>query len=132
MARTKQKASRSTGGQAPPKELAKKAARKTKPGENDDTKSTNNRRGSRTLIEIRKLQNSTNLLIRKKPIQLLVREIAQDCPGTAFNAASEWHIQPEAIKAFQTAHEDFLTELNEDSDLCAIYTKSVRLQLNDL
>ena len=36
------------------------------------------------------------------------------------------------IKALQVACEDFLTELNEDSNLCAIHAKRVTLQSNDL
>ena len=84
------------------------------------------------LHEIRKLQKTTNLLIRKKPFLRLVREIAQNCPGTKFNAASERRFKPEAIKALQAAYEDFLTELNEDWDLCAIHAKRVTLQRNDL
>ncbi|KAJ6682661.1 histone H3 [Salix koriyanagi] len=56
MARTKQTARKSTGGKAPRKQLATKAARS----------------------EIRKYQKSTELLIRKLPFQRLVREIAQD------------------------------------------------------
>ena len=132
MARTKQTAAKLTGGKAPRKELAKKAARKTKHDENDGSKPTKNRRGSRTLFEIRKLLKSTNLLILKKPFLRLVREIAQNCPETSFNAASEWRLKPEAIKALQTACEDFLTELNEDSNLCAINAKRITLQPNDL
>ena len=132
MASTKQTASKSTGGKASRKELAKKAARKTKPDENDGSKSANNRRGSRALIEVRKIRKSTNLLILKKPLLRLVREIVQNCPGTVFNAASEWCFKPEAIKALQTAYEDFLTELKEDSNLCAIYANCVTLQPNDL
>ena len=132
MARTKQTASKSTGGKAPRKELAKKAARKTKSPEDGASNQTGNHRGSGVLKEIRKLQRSTNLLIRKKPFVRLVREIAQNCPGTAFNAASEWRFKPEAIKALQVACEDFLTELDEDSNLCAIHAKRVTLQPEDM
>ena len=132
MARTKQTASKSTGGKAPRNQLASKAARKTKPAENGSEKPNKNHRGSSVLQEIRKLQKATHLLIRKKPFVRLVHEIAQNCPGTAFNTASEWRFKPEAIKALQAACEDFLTELNEDSNLCAIHAKRVTLQPNDL
>ena len=132
MARTKQTASKSTGGKAPRKQLATKAARKTKPAEYGGRKGTKNRRESGALLEICKLQKSTNLLIRKKPFVRLVREIAQNCPGSAFNSASEWRFKPEAIKALQVACEDFLTELNEDCNLRAIHVKRVTLQPNDL
>ena len=62
----------------------------------------------------------------------LVHEIAQNCPGNAFIAASEWHFKSEAIKALQHACEDFLTEMNEGLNLCAIHAKRVTIQLNDL
>ena len=87
--RTKQTASKSTGGKAPRKELAEKAARKTKPAEDGGSKTTKHYLGSRALNEIRTLQKSTKLLIRNKPFVRLVREIAQKCPGNTFNASSE-------------------------------------------
>ena len=51
------------------------------------------------LREIPKLHKTTNLLIRKKPSVRLAREIALNCPGTAFKAAKELRSKPEAIKA---------------------------------
>ena len=132
MARTKQTAARSTGGKAPRNQLAQQAARKTKPCEGGLRKAYKFRPGTAALREIRKLQKSTHLLLRKKPFVRLVREIAQNCPGTAWNSASEWRFKPEAIKALQVACEDFLTELNEDSNLCAIHAKRVTLQPEDV
>ena len=70
--------------------------------------------------------------MRKKPFERLVREIAHNFPGITFYSASEWRFKPEAIKALQVACEDFLTELDEDSSLCANYAKRVTLQPNDL
>ena len=105
MARTKQTASRSTGGKAPRNQLAQKAARITKPTDGGEKKTKKHRPGTVALREIRKLQKTTNLLIRKKPFVRLVREIAQNCPGTAFNSASEWRFNPEAIKALLVAYE---------------------------
>uniref|UniRef100_A0A8C0U5L1 Histone H3 n=1 Tax=Cyanistes caeruleus TaxID=156563 RepID=A0A8C0U5L1_CYACU len=69
MARTKQTARKSTGGKAPRKQLATKAARKSP---------HRYRPGTVALREIRRYQKSTELLIRKLPFQRLVREIAQD------------------------------------------------------
>ena len=132
MARTKQTAARSTGGKAPRKQLAEKAARKTKPIEGGIRKSYTHRPGTVALREIRKLQKTTHLQLRKKPFVRLVREIAQNCPDTAFNSASEWRFKPEAIKALQVACEDFVTELNEESNRCAIHAKRVTLQPEDI
>lgn len=78
MARTKQTARRSTGGKAPRKPLATKAARKSAPVSGGVKKPHRYRPGTVALREIRRFQKSTELLIRKLPFQRLVREIAQD------------------------------------------------------
>ena len=118
MARTKQTARRSTGGKAPRKQLAAAAARKTKPAEGGIRKPHRFRPGTVALREIRKLQKSTELLIRKKPFVRLVREIAQDIGGG-------WRFKPKAIEALEVACEDYITEPNEDHNLCAIHAKRV-------
>ncbi|KAF7025998.1 hypothetical protein CFC21_038139 [Triticum aestivum] len=78
MARTKQTARKSTGGKAPRKQLATKAARKSTPTTGGVKKPHRYRPRTVALREIRKYQKSTELLIRKLPFQRLVREIAQD------------------------------------------------------
>ncbi|KAK0042367.1 hypothetical protein Bpfe_028171 [Biomphalaria pfeifferi] len=78
MARTKQTALKSTGGKAPRKQLATKAARKSAPATGGVKKPHRYRPGTVALREIRRYQKSTELLIRKLPFQRLVREIAQD------------------------------------------------------
>ncbi|MEQ2167605.1 hypothetical protein GOODEAATRI_005760 [Goodea atripinnis] len=86
MARTKQTARKSTGGKAPRKQLATKAARKSAPSTGGVKKPHRYRYvrrflhlpGTVALREIRRYQKSTELLIRKLPFQRLVREIAQD------------------------------------------------------
>ena len=75
IARTKQTARKSTGGKPARKQLATKAARKVV---KDRVKKPHRYRpGTVALREIRKYQKSTELLIRKRPFQRLVREIAQ-------------------------------------------------------
>eukprot|EP00884_Botryococcus_braunii_P023489 jgi/Botrbrau1/9824/Bobra.0313s0003.1 len=84
MARTKQTARKSTGGKAPRKQLATKAARKSAPATGGVKKPHRYRPGTVALREIRKYQKSTELLIRKLPFQRLVREIGsglQDGPA---------------------------------------------------
>ena len=78
MARTKQTARKSTGGKAPRKQLATKAARKSAPVAGGVKKPHRYKPGTVALREIRRYQKSTDLLIRKLPFQRLVREIAQD------------------------------------------------------
>ena len=68
MARTKQTARKSTGGKAPRKQLATKAARKS-PSTGRVKKPHRYRPGTVALREIRHYQKSTELLIRKMPFQ---------------------------------------------------------------
>ena len=67
MARTKQTARKSTGGKAPRKQLATKAARKSAPATGGVKKPHRFKLGTVSLREIRKYQKSTELLIRKLP-----------------------------------------------------------------
>ena len=71
MARTKQTARKSTGGKAPRKQLATKAARKAAPSAGGTRKPHRFRPGTVALREIRKYQKSAELLIRKLPFQRL-------------------------------------------------------------
>lgn len=66
MARTKQTARKSTGGKAPRKQLATKAARKSAPATGGVKKPHRYRPGTVALREIRRYQKSTDLLIHKK------------------------------------------------------------------
>jgi histone H3 len=127
MARTKQTARKSTGGKAPRKQLATKAARKSVPATGGVKKPHRYRPGTVALREIRKYQKSTELLIKKLPFQRLVREIAQD-----FSSDRDLRFQSTAILALQEAAEAYLTGLFEDTNLCAIHAKRVTIQPKDL
>jgi histone H3 len=95
MARTKQTARKSTGGKAPRKQLATKAARRSAPSNGGLRRPRRYRPGTVALREIRRYQKSTDLLLRKAPFQRLVREIMQDmksdlrCQSTAVLALQE-------------------------------------------
>jgi histone H3 len=145
--------SKSTGGKAPRKQLATKAARKSAPatGGVKKVRRTASRRSlsgpcnfrARTLLtrprpqphryrpgtvalrEIRKYQKSTELLIRKLPFQRLVREIAQDFK-------TDLRFQSSAILALQEASEAYLVGLFEDTNLCAIHAKRVTIMPKDV
>ena len=106
MARTKQTARKSTGGKAPRKQLATKAARKSAPATGGVKKPHRYRPGTVALREIRRLK-STELLIRKLPFQRLVREIAQDFK-------TDLRFQSSAVMALQEASEAYLVGLFED------------------
>ena len=125
MARTKQTARKSTGGKAPRKQLATKAARKSAPATGGVKKPHRYRPGTVALREIRRYQKSTELLIRKLPFQRLVREIAQDFK-------TDLRFQSSAIMALQEASEAYLVGLFEDTNLCAIHAKRVTIMPKDI
>ncbi|KAL7424969.1 histone H3.1 [Cryptotrichosporon argae] len=131
MARTKQTARKSTGGKAPRKQLATKAARKSTKTAGASTttggvkKPHRYRPGTVALREIRRYQKSTELLIRKLPFQRLVREIAQDFK-------TDLRFQSSAVLALQEASEAYLVSLFEDTNLAAIHAKRVTIQPKDL
>lgn len=113
MARTKQTARKSTGGKAPRKQLATKAARKSAPSTGGVKKPHRYRPGTVALREIRRYQKSTELLIRKLPFQRLVREIAQDFKtDLRFQSAAIGALQVYCIKIFQLVDFLYLTVHN--------------------
>lgn len=124
MARTKQTARKSIGGEAPRKHIATKI--KTEPTEQSVKKKTHRfRPGTVALREIRRYQKSTELLIRKLPFQRLVREIANDIkPDLRF--------QGSAIAALQEASEAYLVGLFEDTNLCALHARRVTIMTKDM
>eukprot|EP00605_Chrysophyceae_sp_TOSAG23-4_P001191 GSChrysophyteH1.ASY1.ANO1.1300.1 assembled CDS len=110
MARTKQTARKSTGGKAPRKQLATKAARKSAPAAGGVKKPHRYRPGTVALREIRRYQKSTELLIRKLPFQRL---------GSA-------------VLALQESAEAYLVGLFEDTNLAAIHAKRVTIMPKDI
>jgi len=125
MARTKQTARISSGGKAPRKELATKAARKWKGTTN--VKLHRFRPGTVALREIRKYQKTTDLLIRALPFQRLVREITSHVSN-----CSDYRFQSTALLALQEAAEAYLVGLFEDSNLFAIHTKRITIMPKDI
>ena len=125
MARTKQTARKSTGGKAPRKQLAQKAARKSAPATGGIKNPRRFRPGTVALREIRRYQKSTELLIRKLPFQRLVREIAAE-------HSSDLRFQGSAIAALQEATEAYMVSLFEDTNLAAIHAKRVTIQPKDI
>ncbi|KAH9861830.1 hypothetical protein J1614_011583 [Plenodomus biglobosus] len=115
--------SKSTGGKAPRKQLASKAARKSAPSTGGVKKPHRYKPGTVALREIRRYQKSTELLIRKLPFQRLVREIAQDFK-------SDLRFQSSAIGALQESVEAYLVSLFEDTNLCAIHAKRVTIRMS--
>jgi len=83
------------------------------------------RPGTVALREIRRYQQSTELLIRKLPFQRLVREVAQD-----FNP--NLRFQSSTLTALQEATEAYLVALFEDTNLAAVHARRVTIQPKDL
>lgn len=86
--------------------------------------------GTIALREIRRYQQSTDLLLLKLPFARLVREIAQYLLPA--QAAAELRWQSQAIQALQEASEAFLVHLFEDTNLCAIHAKRVTIMQKDI
>jgi len=125
MARVKQTSKKSSGGKAPRKQLATKAARKAAPTANGVKKPHRYRPGTVALREIRHYQRSTDLFIRKLPFQRLVREIAQ-------GLKSDLRFQTTAFYALQEAAEAYMVGLFEDANLAAIHAKRVTIMAKDI
>ena len=135
MARTKQTARKSTGGKAPRKQLATKAARKSAPATGGVKKPHRYRPGTVALREIRRFQKSADLLIRKAPFQRLVKEITEKLPQSAYGThvnVAETRFQGSAVLAQQEAAEAYLVGIKEDSNLCAIHAKRVTIMPKDI
>uniref|UniRef100_A0A1B6KAU8 Core Histone H2A/H2B/H3 domain-containing protein n=1 Tax=Graphocephala atropunctata TaxID=36148 RepID=A0A1B6KAU8_9HEMI len=87
------------------------------------------RRGTRALMEIRRLQKSTAMLIPKLPFARLVREIIMELspPGQ-----DSFRIQSNALEALQEFTELYITQFLENSMLCAIHARRVTLKPSDM
>ena len=126
MARTKQIARKSTGGKAPRKQLAIKAARKSAPAAGGIGKPRPRwRPGVVAFREIRRYQKSTELLIRKLPFQRLVREIAR-------GMLTDLWFQGSAVLALHEASEAYLVGLFEDTNLCAFHARRITIMPKDM
>uniref|UniRef100_A0A3Q3AP55 Core Histone H2A/H2B/H3 domain-containing protein n=1 Tax=Kryptolebias marmoratus TaxID=37003 RepID=A0A3Q3AP55_KRYMA len=108
IARTKKTAHKSTGGKAPRKQLATKAARRSTPATGGVKKPHRYKPGTVALREIHYYQKSIELLFWKLPSQRLVWKITQDFKTNLC-------FQSSAIMAPQEASEAHLVELFEDT-----------------
>ncbi|XP_037833297.1 histone H3-like, partial [Kryptolebias marmoratus] len=108
MARTKQTAHKSTGGKAPRKQLATKAAHWSTPATGGVKKPHLYRPSTVALREILHYQKLSELLIRKLPFQHLVQEITQDYK-------TDLRFQSSPIMALQEASEAYLVGVFEDT-----------------
>ncbi|XP_060890195.1 histone H3-like centromeric protein A [Labrus mixtus] len=84
------------------------------------------RPGTKALMEIRRYQKSTDLLLRKAPFSRLVHEVCQSYSREALR----WQLY--ALLALQEAAEAFLVMLFSDANLCAIHAKRVTVFPRDI
>ena len=122
MARTKQtavrrKVSATASMKSPTGVTAVRSPAKTK---------TRYRPGTVALREIRRYQNTPDLLLPAAPFQRLVREIVNRL------APQGLRLQSAAVLALQESAEAYLVGLLEDANLCAIHARRTTLMVKDL
>lgn len=131
MARTKAAPSKGRKVVGRNKSAAKEAAGKKGDSNNNNNNSTNNRKryrpGTRALMEIRKYQKKTDLLIRRLPFQRVVREISD---SMSIIEGCRW--QSNAMSALREAAEAYLVTIFEHANICAIHAKRVTIMTQDL
>ena len=85
------------------------------------------RPGTVALREIRRYQTSSNLLIPKMAFGRLVRESMQN-----IDPNHEYRMRASAVAAIQEAAEAYITNLMEDTNLCAIHGRRVTITPRDM
>lgn len=83
------------------------------------------RPGTVALREVRKYQQSTDMLIQRAPFRRLVREIVSTFKDTIRMSSS-------ALEAIQEATEGYIVNVLNDANLCTIHAKRVTLFTKDL
>ncbi|KAL4855077.1 histone H3 [Chlorella vulgaris] len=90
------------------------------------------RPGARALQEIRQYQrgkDATRLLIPKAPFYRLCRKLLADC---TYERGDDFRWSVKGVEALQEAAEAYLVGLIEDTQLCAIHSKRVTIQVKDM
>lgn len=87
--------------------------------------------GTVSLREIRYYQKRTELLIKKRPFQRFVKEIANDEVSSSY-APEGLRWRPDAVEALHEASESYVTHLFEDCNLNAIHAKRVTIMVKDM
>lgn len=85
------------------------------------------RPGTRALLQIRKYQKNTDLLIPKVRFQRLVREVAG-----SYKKSTDLRFQSHALLALQEAAEAFVVSVFEDAMLCAAHARRVTVMPKDI
>merc|ERR1711971_134990 len=91
----------------------------------DSPKKRRYRPGTKALRDIRKYQQSTDLLIPRLPFSRIVKEITN-------TFAQDLRFQATALQALQVAAEAHMVSLFEASNLCAIHAKRVTIMPREM
>lgn len=83
--------------------------------------------GELALYDIKRLQNTTDMLIPRTRFHRLVREITQE-----YISDEPYKYQIAALQALQEAAEAYLVYLFEDTNLCCIHAKRVTIMPKDI
>ncbi|CAI2348365.1 unnamed protein product [Caenorhabditis sp. 36 PRJEB53466] len=119
-----------TDGAAGPSTVQPRKPVRVRVGKSRVTKAHNRKwkPGQKAMMEIRKYQKSTDLLIQKAPFCRLVHEIMSS--SSWFR--DEFRIRADALLALQEAAEAFLVECFEGSNMLAGHAKRVTLTVADI
>ncbi|KAJ1366424.1 centromeric DNA-binding histone H3-like protein cse4, variant 2 [Parelaphostrongylus tenuis] len=79
------------------------------------------RAGARALQEIKRYQSSTKLLVPKRPLQRVIREVVTDLYPDL-----EYRFTADALDAVHEACEAFLVRVLNDGSTCALHARSCR------
>jgi histone H3 len=108
------------------KQTARKLEKKPAESEDSTKRKRRYRPGTVALRDIRRYQRGGDLLLRKRPFQRLVREVAQD-----LNRAGV-RFEGRALAALQEASEAFVVSVFEDTQKLAIHAERVTLHAKDM
>ncbi len=119
---------RRVSGETPPRRAGKKRPRfSAGSAEGEGRRRRRFRPGTRVLMEIRKLQQTTHTLVPRIHFSRVIRDVAMSVTG---GENIRW--ASEALEAIQTATEAYLVGLFEDANLCAIHAKRVTIMVKDI
>lgn len=104
----------------------KQTARKIEEQTVESKRKRRYRPGTVALRDIRRYQRGGDLLLRKRPFQRLVREVAQDLHREGIR------FEGRALAALQEASEAFVVSVFEDTQKLAIHAERVTLHAKDM
>ena len=90
------------------------------------------RPGAKALSEIRAYQAGTELLIRKRPFQALVKEVAGAAVANNSHFEGGVSFQSDALGALQEAAESYLVALFADTNEACLHARRITIKPDDM